>query len=170
MAQPLWVTPERQRKLVDLFERSGGFCVYGHANCLDGRHHYPVVVEECIDYWKADDREGRNYEWKQEERRIHHGEKGRFGQRFDPIDRETFVARRPEYYLVALGVSPFTFKQVAVVRVPSTHMHLFVEVGDVKLSKNKRRQLARYGVMPGEIHQRCLAAVRDWWATPTRRG
>ncbi len=49
-------------------------------------------------------------------------------------------------------------------------MHLFVDVGDVKLSKNKRRQLARYGVVPNEIHQRCLAAVRDWWATPTRRG
>ena len=172
MTNPAWSTPERREYLVRLFERSRGFCVFGHQQCRNDGHHYQVFIEDLIDTWKAQDRERREYEWKLEQRRLHHGERGRFGRRFDPVARDVFMASQPEYYLVGLGVNPFTFKRVALVRIPSTYVHLFVDVASaVKgLSKSKRRKIARYGAEPPteameSIHSLCQKAVRRWWRT-----
>lgn len=165
---PKWVTPERQQTLVRLFERSKGFCVFGHHRCLNPEHHYEVFIEGLIADWQSEDHQRREADWKHEERRIHHGEKGVFGRRFDPIEREVFMATRPEYYLRDTGVSVFgSVRPVALVRVPSTNIGLFVDVANAKaLSKNKRRKMRRYGQEESaeDVDQLCRQAVAHWWS------
>ena len=79
---------------------------------------------------------------------------------------------RPEYYLVGLGVNPFTYKRVALVRIPSTSIHLFVDVGEAiqGVSKNARRKAMRHGrlrngVLMEKIDESWKLAVAYWWTT-----
>jgi hypothetical protein len=53
---PGWSTPDRRAQLVKLFVDSGGFCVFGHKDCLIPSHHYEVYIEHLIEDWKEDDR------------------------------------------------------------------------------------------------------------------
>ena len=184
MAQPQWLTPNRRRHLIALAVRSDGKCIYGDPGCQIDDHHwdykpngemYNPVLEAIIESWKAEDRERRAYEWKLEQRQIVDGTYGKYGSTFDPVARDVFINSRPEYYLVALGVNPFTYQRVALVRVPSTFMHLFVDVGCVvqEVSKNARRKAFRHGkirngALMAKIHEHCTAAVRDWWTTRRR--
>ena len=160
---------------MELFQRSRGFCVFGHPKCPIDDHHYQIFIEGVIASWVDEDRERCNYEWKLEQRTIHTGELGRFKRRFDPVARDVFANERPEYYLVGLGVDAFTFKRVALVRIPSTYQHLFVDVSQATrpLSKSKRRKIARYGATPPAeamvtIKQLCQEAVRDWWTVKAK--
>jgi len=166
---PKWATPERRERLVRLFERSRGFCVFGHDECPNADHHYELFIEGLVREWVSEDASCRVWAWKAEREWMHRGPT-RFTQGvFDTITREQQQLDRPEYYLVRLGVSPFTYRQVAVVRVAGTFEHLFVEVGvPVRtVGKVKRRKAARYGKGLSEgamrgIHALCRVAVRDW--------
>ena len=88
--------------------------------------------------------------------------------------RDVYVNGRPSYYLVGLGVNPFTYKRVALVRIPSTSIHLFVDIPGPpiqEISKNAKRKAARYGkhTVAYQTRERlddmCKLAVRDWWTT-----
>ena len=131
---------------------------------------YNKIAEAAIHSWIAEDRERRNYEWKLEQRQIQDGTYGRFGGTFDPVARDVYVNGRPAYYLVGLGVNPFTFKRVALVRIPSTSIHLFVDVGEAiqEVSKNAKRKAMRHGrlrngVLMEKIDELVKLAVADWW-------
>lgn len=133
---------------------------------------YNKVAEAAIESWKAEDRERRSFEWKLEQQAILDGTYGRYGAEFDPVARDVFYQHRPDYYLVALGVNPFTFKRVALIRIPSTSIHLFVDVASAvqEVSKNARRKAMRHGKVANgalmeQIHQLCQSAVMDWWTT-----
>ena len=181
MAQPQWLTPERRRHLIALAVRSDGRCIYGDVGCQIDDHHwdykpngelYNPVLEGIIESWKAEDRERRAYEWHLEQQQIIDGTYGKYGSTFDPVARDVFVNSRPEYYLVAVGVNPFTYRRVALVRIPSTFIHLFVDVRHTVqgVSKNAKRKAKRYGkgtnkVLMATIDESCRLAVRDWWAT-----
>ena len=69
--QPKWSTSNRKAHLVKLFLDSGGFCVFGHKNCLVPNHHYEVYVEFLIDDWKAEDRQEARLDWLSESEAIH---------------------------------------------------------------------------------------------------
>ena len=131
---------------------------------------YDKIAEAAIHSWKAEDTERRVYEWKLEQRHIQDGTYGRYGGSFDPVARDVYVNGRPSYYLVGLGVNPFTYKRVALVRIPSTSIHLFVDVGSAiqEVSKNARRKAMRHGrlrngVLMEKIDELCKLAVADWW-------
>jgi hypothetical protein len=169
---PKWATESRKRQLVRLFHRSGGFCVFGEKPCKDPeRHHYEFYVEGLIRYWIAEDRAQREAEWQAERRRIHRVPDTRFRQgRFDTVSRAEFLARQPDYYLVAMSVDALTFRPVAQVRIPSTYVHLFVEIGPALkgLSKSARRKASRYGKpLPKETQETIgtlvQKAVANWW-------
>ncbi|MFQ6027697.1 MAG: hypothetical protein ACE5Q6_09415 [Dehalococcoidia bacterium] len=168
---PQWATPERRQHLVDLFNRCGGYCVFGDRGCQVDEHHYELFIEGIIDSWKAEDRERRHYEWQLEQRQILDGTYGKYGSSFDPVARDVFVNSRPEYYLVGVGVNPFTYQRVALVRIPSTFVHLFVDVGPAvqEVSKNARRKALRHGklrhgALMEKIDELCRLAVADWWS------
>ncbi|HZA21238.1 MAG TPA: hypothetical protein VFA32_01285, partial [Dehalococcoidia bacterium] len=164
-----------RKHLVDLFDRCGGYCVFGDWGCQIDEHHYELFIEGIIDSWKAEDRERRNYECKLEQQQILDSTYGRYGTTFDPVARDVFVNSRPSYYLVGLGVNPFTYQRVALVRIPSTFIHLFVDVGTAvqDVSKNARCKALRHGkvrngALMAKIDELCKLAVEDWWSVKRR--
>ncbi len=134
---------------------------------------YQKRSEGAIEAWKAEDREERSMLRKLEQQQIQDGTYGRYGSDFDPVARDVHHQERPEYYLLGFGVSAESKKRIAVIRVPSTYIRLYVQVSEafqgVSVSRNKRRKMARYQSDPpaqvwAEIDRRCAQAVRDFWA------
>ncbi len=174
MATPQWATPERQRHLVYLFEKSGGFCVFGDKGCLYDEHHYPLFMETVIEDWKAEDREERALLWKLEQEHLHDGTFGRWGSDFDPVARDVYYQERPKYYMLGFGVSAESKQRIAVIRVPSTYIRLYVNLAvafqGVSISRNKKRKMARYNAGPPAIVSEridtlCSQAVDAYWAS-----
>lgn len=170
---PLWATPERKTHLIALFNRSGGFCVFGHKNCLIPEHHYEVFIEDLIADWKADDREQRLADWIAEQRRIHSlGEKTYpLRGQFSAISQSIYGDSQPLYFIQGIGVSGLTLKPFAKVRISSSYMRLYVDLGDTlkQVSKSRRRKAVRYGKpLPQHVANNVSTlvgkAVRDYIA------
>ncbi|MBA7656171.1 hypothetical protein ES703_64086 [subsurface metagenome] len=147
--QPKWATLDRQAYLVSLFDKCGGFCVYGHKPCLVPEHHYELFIESLIWYWIADDRATDFAEWEAEQKYLHNLGELRYPLRgqFSAIARHIYADSQPLYYLEALGISGLTFTPFAKVRIASSYMRLYIDLGDAlkRVSKNKRRKAIRYG-------------------------
>jgi hypothetical protein len=170
---PKWATEARKRHLVRLFHRSGGFCVFGERPCpCPELHHYGFYIEGMIRDWVLDDRAQAEAAWQAEREWMHRGPRRLYQGRFDSIRREVFLEQQPDYYLVGISVDALTFKPVARVRIPSTYVHLFVEIGSALkgLSKSARRKASRYGkTLPKETQETVGSlvqkAVADWWTS-----
>jgi len=128
---------------------------------------HEAVTEETIASWKADDREQRALDWKREQQAILDGTYGTYGSQFDPVARDQFMAQRPEYYLKAKGMDGVHFRPIAVVRVPSTSLYLYVDVSAafVNPTKNQRRLARRRGkpIQEVTVEEICQQAVQLWW-------
>ena len=128
---------------------------------------HDATVEETKASWKADDREQRALEWKREQQAILDGTFDYFGGRFDPIAKDVFFAQRPEFYLKAQGVDAMHFRPIAVVRVPSQNIYLYVNVSAafVKPTKSQRKNGRRRGkpVQEVTVAQLCQQALGLWW-------
>lgn len=164
---PKWATPQRRAYLIELFEKCGGFCVYGHRPCPHPEHHFENHIEVTIEYWKQDDREERAEQIRMERELLHAmPDESGWGRRFDPVAREQFFDRQPQYYVEALGISGSTFNPIAQVRIPSTNQRLFVDVPKPdlhRLSKHQRRKAKRYHKETVDCN--CAQAVQDYWET-----
>ena len=132
---------------------------------------YEQVEEEVIRHWVSDDASRRTAEWKADQARLHRAPDQHFHQgEFDNIRREKFLAEQPPYYIEALTPNALTFRPVALVRIPSTGVHLFVELGEAlqRVSKSARRKAIRYGKpLPQDTAAAAKliqSAVQDWWA------
>jgi hypothetical protein len=168
---PKWVTPDRQSHLVRLFVVSKGFCVYGHPKCQIPEHHYELYIDTLIGDWVKDDTAQTRAEWEAERQTLHRQAERHYpiqGQ-FDAIAKDIFFADQPLYYLIGLGISGLTYKPFAKVRLPSSYLSLFVDLGDTlrSVSKSKRRKAIRYGkALPAEtqskIERLCYMAVRHY--------
>lgn len=145
---PKWATPERQARLVALFQSSGGFCVFGHKNCNIPHHHYGIFIDDIIYEWKQSDREQRQAEWLAERKVIHSlGEKRNpLRGQFSAISQEIWGDKKPLYYIENLGMSGLILKPFAKVRIPSSYTHLYVDLGNMlkKVGKVRRRKAIRY--------------------------
>ena len=85
------------------------------------------TLSDCI----HDSGPQRVYLWKLEQLQIHDGTFGRYGGRFDPVARDVYYQeQRPQYHFLGFGVSAESQKRIAVVRVPSTFIRLYVEVSE----------------------------------------
>ena len=162
MRFPQWATPERRNFLVELFLKSGGFCVYGHGMvCLNPCHHYELVIDDRIEEWKGADREERAYLWKLEERRLHAAHKKLRRGPFDSIRKEAYLADRPVFQVLGIGVNAFTQRRVAKVEIPDLEKVMWIDISGVGLSKNQLRKLTRRpkGGIPQAIYTRIREAV-----------
>jgi len=174
---PKWATPDRKRQLVAVFLRSKGFCVFGHKPCQIPEHHYEIYIERLIDDWIADDRVQSQAERQAERKLLHSQAERRYpvaGQ-FNAVSKDIFFAQQPDYYFIGLGMSGLTFKPFAKLRLPSSYLNLFVDLGDTLkgVSKSKRRKAIRYGkALPLEIEKQvdrlCNLAVRHYLANSAR--
>ena len=162
---PQWATPERKAKLVELFYRSGGFCIFGERACLNPQHHYELFIEGLISDWKADDREGRRLEFRLESIRLHSlAEPSQpLRGRFSAISKDIFRSNQPRYYIEGLGISGLTLQPFVKVRLSSTFMRLYVNLGEALrgVSKSRKRKAIRYGKpLPKTIEQAINELVR----------
>ena len=55
MAKPLWATPRRQQRLVELFGKYGNRCLLGHYLCAEATHYYEEAPYTPIRYLVAND-------------------------------------------------------------------------------------------------------------------
>jgi len=168
---PKWSTPNRQTKLVKLFLDSGGFCVFGHKNCLVPDHHYEVFIESLIADWQAEDREQSRLDWQAEQRALHNLGEVRLPLRghFNNIARDIWHTNQPLFYLESLGIDGLRLKPFARVKIGSSYMRLYVNLGDSLrgISKNRKRKAIRYNKpFPREVEARISElvslAVRDY--------
>jgi hypothetical protein len=165
MTQPKWATPSRQTQLVSIFLRSRGFCVFGHPQCSIPEHYYEVYIEGLIADWQADDRQQDTADWQEERKRLHSLAERRYPIRgqFSSIAKDIYFAEQPLFYLLGYGISGLTFKPFARVRLASSFVNLYVDLGDSlkQLSKNKRRKAIRYGkALPTEKQREVEQVIR----------
>ena len=185
MTTPWWATAVRRARLVEMWVKYGNRCLQGHRTCPDPSHYllvdgsgrtqllrlYDVKSEGAIRYWVSDDAAQRMAEWKAEQERLHLDQR-RFRQgEFDSLRRQLYRESQPPYTIVALTVDSLTFRPVALVKVSSTIVSLFVNLEEPMgaLSKSARRKARRYGKpLPEEAAKKAekavAAAVQDWWA------
>jgi len=169
--QPKWSTLDRKAYLVKLFLDSGGFCIFGHSNCLIPEHHYEVYIERVIDDWKTEDREQARLDWIAESKALHSLGERRYPitGRWNNISQDIFFDKQPLFYLEALGISGVKLQPFAKVKLASSYMRLYIDLGDSLrgTSKNQRRKAIRYGKeLPKSIQERIAEkvslAVRDY--------
>ena len=166
MAMSKWSIPNRKARLVKLFLDSGGFCIYGHRDCLIPAHHYEVYIEGLIDYWKAEDRQQVSLDWEAEAKAMHSlGERSTpTAGRFNNISYDIWHDKQPLFYIEALGISGLTLTPFAKVKLGSSYMRLYVDLGDSLrgTSKNKRRKAIRYGKpLPKLIDEKVAEAIKE---------
>jgi hypothetical protein len=128
-------------------------------------------IEEAVRYWVSEGAAQKAAEWKAERERLHRDQRHFRQGQFDSLQRQIYLENQPPYTIVALTVDSLTFRPVALVKVSSTIIHLFVDLPNPMggLSKSARRKARRYGKgLPEEaVHkaeQAIAAAVQDWWA------
>ncbi len=163
---PQWATPDRKKHLVAIFIRSRGFCVFGHANCLIPEHHYEVYIEGLIKDWKIADIEQRIAEYKEEKLALHRLSEPKYPLRgiFSAISRDIWASNQPLFYLDGLGMSGVTLKPFAKVRLSSSYLKLYIDLGNTLrgVSKSKRRKALRYGKpLPLSIEETIRAKIRE---------
>jgi hypothetical protein len=128
-------------------------------------HEY--LWQKLIKLWVLDDRYKREAEWQAERKAIHDLGERRYPIRgtFNAVAKEVFYGKQPLFYLEAIGVSGLSLKPFAKVRIASTQVALFVELGDSlkRASKNARRKAIRYGKLTGLIHDKVRLAVEDYF-------
>ena len=170
---PQWATPSRRAKLVELFIRSGGFCIFGEPNCIIPEHHYELFIEGLISDWKGDDREARTLEYRLESIRLHSLAEPRYPLRgrFSAISKDIWKSSQPLYYIEGLGISGLTLQPFVRVRLSSSFMRLYVNLGDALrgISKSKKRKAIRYRkplpkAIDQAINQLVKSSVSDYLA------
>ena len=135
-------------------------CSYGNYPCYKPYEcHYELVASRLIREWSIEERRQANAEWQREREQIHSLNEPRepVRGRFNGISRDILLSRQPAYYLEGLGISGLTFKPFAKVRVSSSYMHLYIDIGDSlkPMSKNKRRKAIRHGKpLPARVQDR----------------
>ena len=163
---PKWVTLDRQAHLVNLFLRSKGFCVFGHKPCPYPEHHFELFIENLIRDWVSDDRAQSQAEWQAQRQLLHSlGERREpLRGRFSNIAKDIFYTGQPQFYLLGLGISGLIFKPFAKVRLASSFVHLFVDLGNTlkEASKNQRRKAIRYGKVTSTINSQIEQAVKHY--------
>ena len=132
---------------------------------------YELKSELVIKDWQASDREQDTADWLEEQKRLHSLAERRQPIRgqFSNIAKDVYFSQQPSYYLLGLGISGLTFKPFARIRLASSYLNLFIDIGDTLkgVSKNKKRKAMRYGKhLPvetqRELDQVCKLAVTHY--------
>ena len=146
---PKWSTIPRRAKLLELYFRSGGFCVYGERPCTKPKlHHYEYYVKGLVKDWVADDREENSFMYRVIKANLHRiPERGALRGRFNFVSRDIYHDSQPQYYLEAIGLDAVKFKPFAKIRIASGYTRLHVDIDEPLkvLSKHKKRKAIRYG-------------------------
>ena len=125
---------------------------------------YELLSEMAIDGWKEDTRQQASLDWKAEWQAMHSlGErKLPLRGRFNNISADIWHDKQPMYCVESLGMSGLTLTPFAKVRLSSSYLRLYVDLGDSlrNVSKNKKRKAIRYGKpLPKSVDNRIADKV-----------
>jgi len=171
---PKWVTPIRKLHLAYILTEYLVTTRGWKIDLLTGELYNPdfdARINAIIADWKQFDREQDRADWLEERKWLHN-----LAERWQPIrgqfssiSKDIFFSEQPSFYLLGLGISGLTFKPFARVRLASSYLHLFIDLGDTLrgVSKNKKRKAIRYGkALPLEKQQEldrvCKLAVTHY--------
>jgi len=108
---------------------------------------YEARIKPLIADWKRLDKDQRQAEWEAESRAIHCLGEQRYPVlgRFNAISKDIFASHQPLYYLEGQGVSGITLTPFVKVRIASSYIRLFVDLGEALrgVSKNQRHKAIR---------------------------
>lgn len=110
---------------------------------------FDVLAEQQISDWKAQDRLQRIEEYRQESLRLHSLAEPRqpLRGRFSAISKDIWEGSKPLFYIEGIGISGLTLYPFVRVRLASSYMRLYVNLGEALrgVSKSKKRKAIRYG-------------------------
>ncbi len=162
MPMPKWSTPERQAHLASILNRYTLDLDKWSVDIMSGEvfcSEYEAKIEPIIEYWRQDERAKQAQLWRIEQKALHGlGEhlKPIRGQ-FNAISQDVYHDKQPLFYVEAFSINPVTFMPFAKVKVASSYLHLFVDIGSAftHVSKHKKRKKIRYGIgLPVETENR----------------
>ena len=125
---------------------------------------YELLSEIAIDGWKADTRAQSSLDWQLERKALHSLGERRTPLRgqFNNISQDIWHDKQPLFYIENLGMSGITLTPFAKVKLSSSYLRLYVDLGDClrSVSKNKRRKAIRYGKpLPKSVDNRIADKV-----------
>ncbi len=132
---------------------------------------YERKSEQAIKFWLEDDKAAQQTEWQAERLAMHSLGEMRYPVtgKYNAISRDIYASNQPLYYFQGQAVSGLTLTPFIKVRIASSYMRLFIDLGDMlrQVSKSKRRKAIRYGKpLPQEVRQainrKILEAVKDY--------
>ncbi|GAH87250.1 unnamed protein product, partial [marine sediment metagenome] len=134
---------------------------------------YEARIKPIIADWKHLDKEQSQADWEAERKALHSlGDRSYpIRGQFSAISRDIYAESQPLYYLEGQAVSGLTLKPFVRVRIASSYIRLYVDLGKDwrQVSKNKRRQAIRYGKplpqsITEAIRRKVLEAVKDYYS------
>ena len=115
---------------------------------------HDVLINNAIEVWREDSRIDSIQEWQRDRRELHKLNERSFPirGRFNNISSVIFHESQPLYYLDSIGMNGLTMQPYAKVKLASSKMYLFIELGNslMNVSKHRRRKILRYGKLPKE--------------------
>jgi len=154
--------------LKDRFGSDVYLTVYQSQPIIEARQtfvtQYELLSENAIDGWKEDTRRQSSLEWQLERKVMHSLGERRTPLRgqFNNISQDIWHDKQPLFYVECLGMSGITLTPFAKVKLSSSYMRLYVDLGDSlrSVSKNKRRKAIRYGKpLPKSVDNRIADKV-----------
>jgi len=124
-----------------------------------------LFIEGLIADWKAEDRVTRQLEYRLESIALHSlGEPSQpLRGKFSVISKDIWNSNQPLYYIEGLGISGLTLLPFVRVRLSSSYMRLYINLGEALrgVSKARKRKAIRYGKpLPKTIEQAIYELVR----------
>jgi len=155
------------------FTRNLWHCGYGDYPCYKPfGSHYENYADTLIADWKRLDKEQRLADWEVERKALHQLGDRSYPVRgqFSAVSRDIYAESQPLYYLEGQAVSGITLKPFVRVRIASSYIRLYVDLGEAlrQVSKNTRRKAIRYGKpLPPTtrvaIMRKVMEAVKDYY-------
>ncbi len=168
MASPQWASAERQAQLVAILTAYLADLTKWQLDLYTGMplcKEYDQRIKGLIAYWCADDRIAKRIEWELERIALHSLGERRYPirGRFNNISADIWHDSQPVFSLEGLGMSGLTLTPFARVKLSSSYMRLYIDLGNTlkHTSKNARRKAIRYGKsLPLEIEKKVNELIR----------
>ena len=149
-------------------------CAYGDYPCYNPfGSHYEQYADTLIADWKQIDKEQASAKLEVEQKELHSLSERRYPLRgqFSAVSKDIYAGHQPFYYLEGQAVSGVTLKPFVSVRIASSYIRLYVDLGETlrQVSKSQRRKAIRYGKpLPPTtrlaIMRQVMKAVRDYYS------
>ena len=172
---PKWATLDRRNVLASILTEylaSKGWkldLITGECYNLD----YEARIKPIIADWKHLDKEQSQADWEVERKALHSlGERSYpIRGQFSAVSRDIYAENQPLYYFEGQAVSGLTFEPFVRVRIASSYIRLYVDLGEAlrQVSKSQRRKAIRYGKpLPPTtrvaIMRKVMEAVKDYYS------